>query len=88
MKITLAVLVAACVTLSGCSYLKGTSVGSNYIGYENDRYKAVVENVPTGTSQKHFRATVDPKQGQRVPQITGDLVDTASGGKAANIYIN
>jgi hypothetical protein len=88
MRIMLAALIAVCFTFCGCSALSGVSVGKNYVGYENDQYKALVENVPTNTKQKHFRTTVEPKQGQKVPQITGDLVDTPTGGKAANIYIN
>lgn len=86
-KLVLISLIAS-FTLSGCSTFRGISVGKNYIGFENTTYKTLVERVPSEDQKlTHVRAVIDPKQGQYMPQITGDLQDTVSGGKIANIYI-
>jgi len=83
-----ALLVVLALTLAGCSSFGGVSVGKTYIGYENDKYKALVEKVPTDNPKlTHVRTTVDPKAGQRLPMITGDVQNTVTGGKQANIYI-
>lgn len=86
----LASLLAVSVCLAGCNSFGGVSVGKSYVGYENDNYKVLVEKVadPTQPKQIHVRTSVDPKQGQKTPNITGDIQNTVSGGKVANIYIN